>query len=87
MTSGQQHTSKSATLPKGWTSFASRPDSQNATHWYATSPYPVGVLKREYGEAAAGLCHTVDAATLPELRAQVAAQVDVFRWLTGEGDE
>ena len=87
MTQSQQRTSTRPRLPKGWTSFSSQPDSNNAAHWYAASPYPVEALKAENGEAARPLCHTVSAATWSELNAEVAAQVELYERLTGGAGE
>ncbi|MGW3951415.1 hypothetical protein ACWEKM_10830 [Streptomyces sp. NPDC004752] len=74
-------------MPKGWTSFSSKPDSTNTAHWYATSPYPVDALKAEYGRTAQPLCRTIAAATWSELHTKVAAQAQLYERLTGVAGE
>lgn len=86
MTWAQGRRSTPPRLPKGWTSFSSQPDSNNTTHWYAASPYPVESLKAENGTTAQPLCHTVTATTWAELQAEVAAQAELYGQLTGEED-
>lgn len=80
----QQRRAGRPCLPKGWTSFSSKPDGKTTAHWYAASPYPVDVLKAEYGRSARPLCHTVVAATWTELHAEVAAQAELYGRLTDE---
>jgi hypothetical protein len=71
-------------LPDGWTSFCSKPNSENLSHWYATAPWNVGALQEQYGEAAADLLPTVDADTWARLHVEVATQVELYESLTGE---
>jgi hypothetical protein len=87
MTDTRRRTNAHAPLPKGWKAFSSEPDGTNAAHWYATSPYPVDVLKEEYGRDAYELYPTVAAATWPELHAEVVAQAEMYKRLTCEVDE
>jgi hypothetical protein len=70
-------------LPPGWGSFCSRPDKDNGPHWYAVSPYDVDGLKDMWGRDAYGLDHTVSAPTWPLLHQAVAAQVELYKALTG----
>ncbi|MEU9334972.1 hypothetical protein AB0D49_17655 [Streptomyces sp. NPDC048290] len=83
-----QSSDSPAALPDGWTSFRSKSDGGEPPHWYATAPYDVDALRDRIGADRAGdpawnLAHTVDAPSLPELRARVAEQVALHRALVG----
>lgn len=81
---GQAKINATTPLPDGWASFCSRPDSNNISHWYATSPYPVEALRGELGSAALELAPTVDAPTWPKLHMAVAAQIRLYEALTSK---
>ncbi|MFJ6658184.1 hypothetical protein ACIQNG_17740 [Streptomyces sp. NPDC091377] len=55
------------------------------SHWYATSPYLVDAIKAEHGRNAYELCHTVASESWERLCADVRAQVELYKALTGEG--
>lgn len=74
-------------LPKGWASFCSEPDSSHQSHWYATAPWDVFSLKKQYGPKAEYLTQMVDAPTWVQLHAEVAAQVTLYKEITGADAE
>lgn len=77
-------------LPDGWGSFCSKPDtrySREPGRWYASAPWHVDTVRDQAGDAdkdlAAKLEQTVDAPTWVALHGKVAAQVALYRALTG----
>jgi hypothetical protein len=74
-------------LPKGWASFCSKPDERHPSHWYASPPYSVDQMIRQYGELAYPLQRTVTAETWHALHAAVADQMRVYEEITSNSAE
>lgn len=73
-------TQATTSLPPGWGSFCSKPDSRHAVHWYATAPYNAEAINQQYGlDEEQALQQTVDAASKGALRKAVLAQVEAHR--------